>query len=83
MFRLEEIFGRDPEDVRERNPKYTHAAIKKLGKDKRIVFLNSMSDTFHEKFSFELIKKMVRCIKRYASFLHISYKKIFKNVGIF
>lgn len=57
MYRLEEIFGRDPEDVRERNPKYTHAAIKKLGNEKRIVFLNSMSDTFHEKFSFELIKK--------------------------
>ena len=55
MFRLSKIFGRRADIAQPRSIKSITSDIKRLGKYRRIVFLNSMADTFHESFSDELI----------------------------
>ena len=55
MFRLSKIFGRRADIAQSRSIKNITSDIKRLGKYRRIVFLNSMTDTFHESFSDELI----------------------------
>ena len=54
MFRLSHVFGKST-DPAPRKPKALQQAIRKLG-DPKIVFLNSMSDTFHESFPDEMIE---------------------------
>ncbi len=54
-FRLSKIFGRTADVVQPRQIKNIKSDIKRLGSTRRIVFLNSLTDTFHEDFSDDLI----------------------------
>jgi len=57
MFRLSKIFGRNPEIAQPRKIENILKDLSKFGQKGRVIFLNSMSDTYHESFSNELIKK--------------------------
>ncbi len=56
MFRLSKVFGRSTE-FKMRNYKNIHADIRKLPKN-AIVFVNSMSDTFHEAATKQMVDNM-------------------------
>ena len=57
MFRLSKIFGRDPENPKPRKIQNILRDLKKFGQSSRVIFLNSMTDTYHENFSNELIQE--------------------------
>jgi len=57
MFRLSKIFGKNAENPKPREMKNILRDLKKFRDQKRIIFLNSMTDTFHENFSNELINE--------------------------
>lgn len=65
MFRLSKIFGRDAEDPKPRKMERIIADLKKLGQKGRVIFLNSMSDTYHENFSDELIIEWLQLFASY------------------
>jgi len=56
MFRLSKMYGRTPDLFQPRKIKNIKRDIKKLGSHK-VVFLNSMTDTFHEDAPDELLDK--------------------------
>jgi len=64
MFRLSKIFGRDPEIAQPRKIENILKDLSKFGQKGRVIFLNSMSDTYHESFSDELIKKWFDIFKK-------------------
>lgn len=64
MFRLSKRFGRNPEDPKPRKMENIVKDLNKLGQKGRVIFFNSMTDTYHENFSdsqliewFDLMKK--------------------------
>ena len=65
MFRLSYRFGRDPENPQPRKMERIIAYLSKLGKRGRVIFLNSMTDTYHENFSDQLI---IQWLKLFASY---------------
>ena len=75
MFRLSKIFGRDPEVANPRKMMNIVKDLNKLGQKGRVIFLNSMSDTYHESFSNELIKSWFDLLKKYPQFEFIILTK--------
>lgn len=65
MFRLSKIFGRNAEIAQPRKMENIAKDLRKLGERGRVIFLNSMTDTYHESFSFELIESWFNLIKQY------------------
>ena len=65
MFRLSKIFGRNPEDPKPRKIENIAKDLHKLGQRGRVIFLNSMTDTYHENFSNQLIVSWFELIKQY------------------
>lgn len=63
MFRLSRQFGRNPEKVQLMNLANAEKKIAGLGK---LVFVNSMSDTFHESISDETIHDWMDMFERHA-----------------
>lgn len=63
MFRLSKIFGRNPEDPKPRKEANIKKDLKKYKDEPSVIFFNSMSDTYHESFSDELIKSWFDIIK--------------------
>ena len=63
MYRLEHRWGRDPSKVRKTNWKTIESNLKNW-KPSRI-FVNSMSDTFHESLSYEQITEMFHIMLKY------------------
>src|SRR6185503_8999663 len=57
MFRLSKTFGRDPNKVELLSFKRAEARLKEMGER---VFVNSMSDTFHESIPLETIAQWMR-----------------------
>lgn len=55
MYRLSRRYGHDPDVPKARTTERIVDCIRKLGPEHRVVFLNSMSDTFHDAYSDELI----------------------------
>jgi protein gp37 len=63
MFRLSRQFGRNPEKVAIMNLANVEKKIAKLGK---LVFFNSMSDTFHESIPDEVIEDWMDMFERHS-----------------
>lgn len=82
MYRLEERFGRDPKVVRKTNWKTIESNLKNW-KPSRI-FVNSMSDTFHESISEQEINTMFRIMQFYPQHTYIILtKRIGRAVAYF
>ena len=75
MFRLSYRFGRDPENPQAFKIKNIEARIRRLGKKSRVIFLNSMTDTYHENFSNELLVSWFELIKKYHQHIFIILTK--------
>jgi protein gp37 len=65
MFRLEERFGRDPKVIRKTNWKTIESNLKNWPPSR--IFVNSMSDTFHESLSYEQICEMFHVMLKYPN----------------
>jgi len=76
MFRLSKIFGRDPEDPKPRKFENIIKDLDKLGQKGRVIFLNSMTDTYHEQFSDYLIEQWFKIIEGYPHEFIILTKRI-------
>lgn len=63
MFRLEERFGRDPKTIRKTNWKSIESNLKNWQSSR--IFVNSMSDTFHESLTYEQICEMFHIMLKY------------------
>jgi len=63
MFRLSKIFGRNPEIAQPRKIENILKDLSKFGQKGRVIFLNSMSDTYHEAFSNDLILEWFNIFK--------------------
>lgn len=60
------MYGRDPEKVTVRKIENVIKDLKKIKKqNKNIVFVNSMTDTFHESLDFKLIKSWFDLMEQY------------------
>jgi protein gp37 len=73
MFRLEKRFGRDPSTVRKTNWKTIESHLKNW-KSSRI-FVNSMSDTFHESLSYQDIQEMFNMMMKYPKHQYLILTK--------
>lgn len=74
MFRLSKIFGRIPDVAQPRKLENIEKELKKFN-DNRIIFLNSMTDTFHESYPFELIHKWFDLLEKYNNSRYIILTK--------
>ena len=75
MFRLSVIFGRDPENPQPRKMQNIIKDLMKLGQKGRVIFWNSMTDTYHENFSDDLIISWFELIKKYPQHEYIILTK--------
>ena len=66
MFRILSKRGQDPGQPRERRDDLLRKAARALGLRPKIVFLNSMTDTFHPDFSFAQIQAWFRVLQEEA-----------------
>lgn len=73
MYRLETRFGRDPTKVRKTNWKTIESNLNKW--ESSIIFVNSMSDTFHESLSTDDIWSMFRMMQFYQKHTFIVLTK--------
>lgn len=82
MFRLEERFGRDPKIVRKTNWKTIESNLKNWQPSR--IFVNSMSDTFHESLTYEQICEMFHIMLKYPQHQYmILTKRSGRASGIF
>lgn len=66
MFRMSGMYGRDPAKFTPLKIEGRLTALKKFEKEnKKIIFVNSMTDTFHEEATPELIKSWFEIMKTY------------------
>jgi len=64
MFRLSNKFGRDPKNITFFSLANAAKKIPSLGEK---IFVNSMSDTFHEKISFEIITSWMNLFRKFPN----------------
>lgn len=81
MYRLEKRFGRDPSVVRKTNWKTIERNLKKWKPSK--IFVNSMSDTFHEHLSDEDIEDMFTMMLLYPQHQYLILTKRIKRAEFF
>lgn len=75
MFRLSKQFGRNPEKVQFMNLKNAEAKVQTLGEK---VFVNSMSDTFHESIPDDVIESWMKMFERHADH---QFQVLTKRIG--
>ena len=73
MYRLEKRFGKDPTVVRKTNWKTIEKNLKNWPASK--IFVNSMSDTFHESIDFGEIRSMFEMMERYPQHQYLILTK--------
>ena len=84
MYRMSPMYGRDPSAFNLRKIVNIEMSLRQLAKKgKLIVFVNSMTDTFHEKASFELIKSWFDLFKEEPHQFLILTKRINKAYNFF
>lgn len=81
MFRMEKRFGRDPTTVRKTKWDAIERNLKKWKPSK--IFVNSMSDTFHESLSDEDIQSMFLMMEKYPQHQYLVLTKRIKRAEEF
>ena len=83
MYRLMTRFGRDPDQPAPRKTTAIAKSIADLGPTSRVVFLNSMTDTFHDDYSHDLIDEWFDLLSRTPHKYLVLTKRINRAVEFF
>ena len=80
MYRMSPGYGRDPNQFTPRKIENVAKDLQKLQRNnKRVIFVNSMTDTFHEDASFELIKNWFDMMCQYPEMQFLILTKRIKK----
>jgi len=83
MFRLSKVFGRDAENPKPRKRENIIKDLRKLGKTARVIFVNSMTDHYHENYSNEIITEWFKIFASYPQLQFIILTKRINRAFIF
>lgn len=84
MFRMSPMYGRDPTKFTPRKLENVAKDLQKLQRNKKeIIFVNSMTDTFHEDVDFELISSWFDMMSQYPEMQFLILTKRIKKAKDF